>query len=100
MADPSPSTPDKPGSGAEKAHWWHDRRKLAAAIGGVVLVIGIGAAIAYNAVKRPDDVHNADVPFTTEEPHKPVLKTTNWPMYGYNRRHTRYLPASKVKPPF
>jgi outer membrane protein assembly factor BamB len=100
MADPSPSTPDSPGSGAGKTRWWHDRRKLAAAIGGAVLVIGIGAAIAYNAVKRPGDVHNADVPFKQEKPHKPIVKTTNWPMYGYNRQHTRYLPAPKVKPPY
>ena len=81
MADSSPSQPDKPGaepdSGAKKKRWWHDRRKLAAAIAGALVVIGVGAAIAYNAVKRPGDVHNADVPFKTEKPHKPVLKTTN-----------------------
>ena len=104
MADSSPSQADKPGeepdAGAKKKRWWHDRRKLAAAVAGVLVVIGVGAAIAYNAVKRPGDVHNADVPFKTEKPHKPVLKTTNWPMYGFNRTHTRYLPAPKVKPPF
>jgi outer membrane protein assembly factor BamB len=109
MADRPDSKPQKstppPKSGASKdgpakRRWWHDRRKLAAAIAGSVLVLGAGAAIAYNHFKRPGDVSNPDVPFKTEKPSKPVVKTTNWPMYGYNRRHTRYLPATKVKPPF
>jgi len=83
-----------------KARWWKDRRKLAAAIGGVVVVIGVGALIAYNALKRPEDVKRGnEVPFKVEH-HKKVVKTTNWPLFGYDRARTRWLPANGVKPPF
>ena len=80
--------------------WWHDRRKLAAALAAAVLVLGGGAALAYELLKRPEDVINPDVPFVAEKPPKPVVKTTNWPMFGYNRARTRWLPANRVKPPF
>lgn len=83
-----------------KARWWHDRRKLAAAIGGVVVVVGVGALITYNHFKRPEDVKRGDeVPFKPEH-HKKVSKTTNWPLFGYDRARTRWLPANRVKPPF
>ena len=29
-----------------------------------------------------------------------VKKTVSWPLYGYDRARTRYLPAKGVKPPF
>ena len=87
------------GNGAG-AHWWHDRRKLAAAIIAAVVVVGAGVAIAYNALKRPEDVQNTDVVFEDEKEPPPVAKTTNWPIFGYDRARTRFLPANKVKPPF
>ena len=81
--------------------WWHDRRKLAGAIAAALVVIGAGAAIAYNALKRPDDVNKGkDVVFKEEKERNPVAKTTNWPMFGFDRTRTRFLPANKVKPPF
>jgi len=89
------------GDSDPKRHWWRDRRKLAAVAAAFLVVLVAGIAIAYNALKRPADVHNANVSFKPE-PTKPkqVLKLTNWPMYGYDRTHTRFLPANRVKPPF
>jgi outer membrane protein assembly factor BamB len=82
-----------------KVRWWHDRRKLAAALAGVAVVIGIGAAIAYDALKRPEDVNRGnEVPFKPE--HRQVVKTTNWPLFGYDRARTRWLPTNRVKPPY
>lgn len=67
----------------------------------IVPVLALGsAAIAYQLLKRPADVHNADVPFKPQKPPKPKAKTSNWPIFGYNRARTRYLPAKGVKPPF
>jgi outer membrane protein assembly factor BamB len=83
------------------ARWWHDRRKLVAAIAATLVVLGVGAAIAYNELKRPGDVNRGtDVVFEEEQERPPVAKTTNWPMFGYDRARTRSLPANKVKPPF
>ena len=80
--------------------WWHDRRKLAAAIGAVVVVIGVGAFVAYEALKRPGDISRGnEVPFKPEH-RKKVVKTTNWPMFGYDRARTRWFPTTRVKPPF
>jgi outer membrane protein assembly factor BamB len=90
MADQADKTP----------RWWHDRRKLAAAIAAAVVVIGVGAAIAYNALKRPDDVDRGEEVVFKEEQPKPVVRTTNWTMFGYDRQRTRFLPSEKVKPPF
>jgi outer membrane protein assembly factor BamB len=83
-----------------KTRWWHDRRKLAAALAAAVLALAGGAVLAYELLKRPEDVSNPDVPFVAEKPPKPVVKTTNWPMFGLNRARTRWLPANRVKPPF
>jgi outer membrane protein assembly factor BamB len=85
---------------AAKPRWWKDRRKLAAALAGAALVIGGGIVLAYELLKRPEDVSNPDVPFVQEKPPKPVVKTTNWPMFGYDRARTRWLRANRVKPPF
>lgn len=90
MADETTKTP----------RWWHDRRKLAAVIAAGILVLGGAIAIAYNALKRPDDVDKGEeVVFKQEQP-KPVVRTTNWTMFGYDRQRTRFLPSDKVKPPF
>lgn len=98
-----PEGPDKPkGSQEPKRRWWADRRKFGAAIAAVVVVLGAGIAIAYNQLKRPADVHNGnEVPFKSPpKPPKPVVKTTNWPIFGYDRARTRDLPAEGIKPPF
>lgn len=84
----------------DKPRWWKDRRKLAAAIAIAVLAVGAVVAIAYNALKRPGDVSNPDVSFEQGKQRKPVVKTTNWTMFGYDRQRTRFLPANKVKPPY
>lgn len=88
--------------GDKKEHWWQDRRKLLAAIG-VFLVLG-GAAVAfvYSKFDRPDDVRNGDVikRFKASEEPDPVVRTTNWPNFGFDRARTRYFPTNKVHPPF
>jgi len=58
MADENDNKKTK---GETKQRWWHDRRKLAAAIAGFVIVAGAAIAIAYSQLKREDDVQNADV---------------------------------------
>ncbi|HKG36909.1 MAG TPA: PQQ-binding-like beta-propeller repeat protein [Solirubrobacterales bacterium] len=89
------------GAGASPTRWWHDRRKLAAAIAAAVVVVGVGVAIAYNALKRPDDVdRGTELAFEDEKERPPVAKTTNWPMFGFDRARTRFLPANEVKPPY
>jgi outer membrane protein assembly factor BamB len=101
MADSPRSDPETPHSGGAKTRWWHDRRKLAGAIAAALVVIGVGAAIAYNAFKRPEDVNRGqEVVFEEEPQRKPVAKTTNWPMFGFDRQRTRSLPANKIKPPY
>ena len=96
---------ENPGKGSSetKKRWWHDRRKLLAAIGGFVLLAGIGIAIAFSQFQREDDVQNADViaKFDAgENEPPPVVRTTNWPNFGYDRARTRYFPTNKVHPPF
>lgn len=79
---------------------WKEHRRVA--IGLIaVLVVGIaGIVIAYEALKRPADVHNTAVPFVPEKPQKPKARTVNWPMFGLNPARTRYLPAKGIRPPF
>jgi outer membrane protein assembly factor BamB len=77
---------------------WSVRRRLVVAGGAVLLLALGGGLIAYLALKRPGDVSNPDAVFVPQE--KPELKTTHWPVYGYNEERTRYLPTKRVKPPF
>jgi outer membrane protein assembly factor BamB len=107
MPDKSPSSP-----------WWRaalrslagrrkrlvafvKRNKVPVAIGSAVVVIAIavGAYAAYKALRRPPDVHNTSAAFQAKET-KPKKRTVNWPLYGYDLRRTRYLPAKGIKPPF
>ena len=76
------------------------------AIALLAAAIAVSAAVAgYELLKRPGDVHNPDAIFKPEKPPKPPpkkakAKTVNWPMFGYDRARTRYLPARGIKPPF
>jgi outer membrane protein assembly factor BamB len=73
-----------------------------AAIALLVGAIAFSAAIVgYELLKRPADVHNSDAVFKPEKP-KQVKKpqTVNWPIFGYDRARTRYLPVQGLKPPF
>jgi outer membrane protein assembly factor BamB len=82
--------------------FWKDKRKLALALI-AVLVLGLtGVAVAYEALKRPADVHNPDAIFKPEKPPPEPKKArfVNWPMFGLNPARTRYLPARGVHPPF
>ncbi|HEX7059382.1 MAG TPA: PQQ-binding-like beta-propeller repeat protein [Solirubrobacterales bacterium] len=93
--------------GGPTARWWkHPKRLLGnrkrlTIIAPIVLVLMIGGVtVAYQLLKRPADVHNADVAFTPQKPPKPKAKTVNWPLFGFDPARTRYLPAKGVKPPF
>ena len=68
--------------------------------GPATLLLVPGVLIAYDSLKRPADVHNADVPFKAQKPPRPKAKTVNWPLFGFNPARTRYLAAKGVKPPF
>jgi outer membrane protein assembly factor BamB len=94
----------------DRKRLWRQRRRiwrehkqliLVVAIAALALVGG-GALLAYELLKRPADVHNEDVPFEAQKPKQPPKKarTVNWPFFGFDRARTRYLPAKGVKPPF
>jgi outer membrane protein assembly factor BamB len=77
-------------------------RNRAAAIALLAAALVFSAAIVgYELLKRPADVHNPDAIFVPQKPPPPkVAKTVNWPIFGYDRARTRYLPVKGVKPPF
>ena len=79
---------------------WREHRRLTTAAGVAALVGLVGIVVAYEQLKRPPDVHNPTAPFKPEKPKRNVVKTVNWPIFGLNRARTRYLPASRVKPPY
>ncbi len=79
---------------------WQEHRRLCVAAGAVVLLSVAGVAIAYQALKRPGDVHNPNAVFRPEKPKKQIRRTVAWPLYGYDRARTRYLPVKGVRPPF
>ena len=93
---------------ARAAQWWaglgglwrEHRLASVGLIGALVLLVGGIVGIAYDELKRPADIHNADVPFQPQKPKVAKRKTVSWPLYGYDRARTRYLPAKGVKPPF
>jgi hypothetical protein len=100
----------KQGKGRLAAAWkavrhpkrlWREHRRLCVALAAVVVLAIAGAAIAYESLKRPADVHNENAVFKPEKPKKQIKKkTVPWPLYGYDRARTRYLPAKGVRPPF
>jgi outer membrane protein assembly factor BamB len=90
---------------------WREHRRVALALIGLVIVGVVAVIVAWQALKRPADVHNKTAiehfkPEPPKEPPKPkpghrgARPTVNWPMYGLNPQRTRYLPARGVKPPF
>jgi outer membrane protein assembly factor BamB len=102
-------------NGSKKAPWrrdlerlrrepkflWREHRRLTIALLAGVVAILAGIVVGYELLKRPPDVHNANAAFKPQKPKKPKrAKTVSWPLYGYDRARTRYLPAKGVKPPF
>ena len=65
--------------------WWRKTQNLVAAGLIIVAVAGIGVLIAYNQLKRPDDVSNTDVPFKADKKEKPKKNkgkgTVDWPTF-------------------
>ncbi|MEK6277481.1 MAG: PQQ-binding-like beta-propeller repeat protein [Actinomycetota bacterium] len=81
--------------------WSRDPRGFAATIAAVLVALGAGVYLAYDALKRPPDVRNTQAVFEPKETKiKKVVKLVNWPRYGYDRGRTRYLAAKGIKPPF
>jgi outer membrane protein assembly factor BamB len=81
--------------------FWHEHRRAALAlIGAILLVLGGVVGIAYDALKRPADIHNEAAAFQPQKPKAQKRATVSWPLYGYDRARTRYLPAKGVRPPF
>jgi len=72
------------------------------AIALLVAAIAFSAGIVgYELLKRPADVHNPDAVFKPQQPKQAKEpQTVNWPIFGYDRARTRYLPVKGVKPPF
>jgi outer membrane protein assembly factor BamB len=84
----------------EAEHLLHRNRWVAVALLAAALFFS-AAAVGYELLKRPADVHNPDAIFVPQKPKAlKKAKTVNWPMYGLNPARTRYLPAQGVKPPF
>jgi outer membrane protein assembly factor BamB len=79
---------------------WRERRRLAIGLIVAAIVCVAGLVVAYEELKRPPDVHNPHAIFIPQKPKKPTVKTVSWPLYGYDRARTRYLPAKGIKPPF
>ncbi len=79
---------------------WREHRRACLAAGAALLLAAAGLIVAYELLKRPPDVHNENAVFKPQKPKKPVVRTTNWPMYGLDPARTRYLPANRVKPPY
>src|SRR5919204_3895257 len=75
---------------------WSMRRRLLVIGGAVFVCVGVGIA-AYLALRRPADVSNPNAAFKR---HKKEVVTKDWPIYGYDRARTRYLPTKHLDPPF
>jgi outer membrane protein assembly factor BamB len=80
---------------------WREHPEWVIGAAAIVLLAISGALIAYESLKRPPDVHNPNAIFKPEKPKRvKKAKSVNWPMFGYNRARTRYLPAKGIKPPY
>ena len=82
---------------------WREHRPWAIGLIVAAVALVVGGVVAYEALKRPADVHNEEA-IRRFKPHKPPPpkepKTVNWPIFGLNAARTRYLPVKGVKPPF
>ena len=78
---------------------WSPRRRLIT-VGVATLAVAGAAVAAYEILKRPGDISNPDATFVEAPEKKKVVKTVNWPIYGYDDERTRYLASKRVKPPF
>jgi len=100
-----PEQPPPPGGddGApEGTPWYRDRRKvISLALVAVAAATAIGL-VAWNELKRPEDVSNPSARFDHDAEAKPVKKrhTVDWPTFRYDRQRTGYLPSNRVRPPF
>ncbi len=85
-------------------------------LGGVFLVVAAGAAAAVVVTSQPGDVSNPDVEFTEEQPPAttpttdepseeeaghPLDDDFQWPVYGFTKARTKFLPLDAgLRPPF
>ncbi len=81
--------------------FWREHRRLVLGVGAAALVLAIaGGFVAYELLKRPADIHNEAASFQPQKPKAQKRRTVSWPLYGYDRARTRYLPADGIRPPF
>ncbi len=85
---------------ADPRRLWREHRRLCIGAALLALLALAAGLIAYDSLKRPADVHNSNAVFRPEKPKKQIRRTVPWPLYGYDRARTRYLPAKGVRPPF
>jgi outer membrane protein assembly factor BamB len=74
-------------------------------IAGLATLVAGGAVAAYLILKRDSDIEcppPCELELEAEKPprKKEVIKTVNWPVYGYDDQRTRYLPTRRVRPPY
>lgn len=81
---------------------WREHRRIAIGLIAAAAIGVAGVIVAYESLKRPPDVHNPDAIFRPQKPKQAPkkAKTVNWPLFGFDRARTRYLPAKGIKPPF
>lgn len=88
------------------AKWRALSVRTRALIGAGAALTVAGAAVAgYLVLKRDADVTcpppcELEVEETPPPAREERVKTVNWPVYGYDDQRTRYLPTTKVKPPY
>jgi outer membrane protein assembly factor BamB len=81
---------------------WSTRQRLIAAALAALALFGAILA-AYLILKRPGDTEcSGDDCVLVEEPEKQkkVVKAVDWPLYGYDKQRTRFLPVKDLNPPF
>ncbi len=73
-------------------------------VGGIVLLVAGVALAGYLTQRRPGDISNPDVTFLAEDtPQAPREKQNlkvEWPLYGFDEARTKFLPSSRIRPPF